>query len=246
MLWLGLAAVTFLGQVADALIDKAQKDGLCALEWSYLQIPAGADEEAARVCQKAKEAGIVSVSYRTDFSVCKQEAAEFLSVLETAEALGTDTVVLEVKLNLTEAEISEAIICFANKTKALAKMAAEKNMKICLAYRQEVVFDDYIRVKQLMETVDSENVFLNWQPKLTSSLIYNIYELKMLLKYVQNVYIACAKPEVLIESKDEWQQYMMVLTDKEGRALLFKENESGTLNAACALVKNWVTENYAG
>lgn len=244
---LGLAAAAFPELSADAVIELACENGLEILEWNDAHVPAGNLKEAERIRLLVEEKGLRTISYAARFSVLTEAAESFSRVLKTADALGTDTVCLNTGLALSSIDAAEASEQLVLRVKELSDMAKKAGMKLCFFYRRDAFFDDYLRVVYLMEEINRDNVFLNWQPKLTSSLIFNIFELKMLLRYVQHVYIyykdPTARNSLIIEGQDEWQQYMKVLKEKEERAIMFRGCSKESFADDCVLLKEWLQKS---
>jgi len=243
-LLLGLSTAAFLDVAIEEVFNAAQKNALTALEWSDRHILPGDIETAKRVNMLSMEKSVSPVSYASVFSVSQGAIEEFNRVLQTAQALGTDAVCLSFGFCLPKEDPASGIRALAERIRALADRAAQENVKLCLYYRGEALFDDYVRVLELLDNVGNNNVYLNWQPKLTSSLIFNIYELKMLMPYVHHVYVryvdAANQSELMMEGKDEWQQYIKVLEQKPERALLFRDCTPETFVQDCALLRDWL------
>ena len=141
----------------------------------------------------------------------------------------------------------DALDTLAHAMQHLAALAEAHSLTLCLSYRRGSVLEDYIRTTRFMELVAHKNVFVSWQPNRTSSLIYNIFELKMLAPFVRLVYVsyldAAARYTPIIEGKDEWQQYLKVLkTSAKGGTLLFRDCKVEDFESECALMQEWVTD----
>ncbi|MBR6728629.1 MAG: TIM barrel protein [Clostridia bacterium] len=245
---LGLSASAFCSLPAEKVIDLACQNGLTVLEWNDEHIPFDNIEEAARIQRLTEEKGLKTVSYASKFPVMDEKPEAFEAVLQIAQTLGTDTICLRTELPDTEdkKEQEEATKKLAESIAHLADMAGKIGIKLCIFCLQDTIFDDYRRAVQLMELVGRPNVFLNWQPKLSTSLIFNIFELKMLKEHVHHVYIAYtdsdSRHSLLVEEKDEWQQYIKVLKEKKERALLFRACSAHSFREDCALLRDWVLE----
>ena len=243
---LGLAASAFCSLSAEKIIDLACKNGLTVLEWDDEHIPFNHIDEAKRIRSLTEEQGLKTVSYASAFAVMGEKQENFEFVLQTAQALGTDTVCLRTEIPDTAEKTEETTRRLGERIARLADMAGALGIKLCLFCQRDTIFDDYRRAVQLMELIGRENVFLNWQPKLSTSLIFNIFELKMLKEHVHHVYIAYSDSEachsLLVEEKDEWQQYIKVLKEKNDRALLFRGCSVHSFRQDCALLRDWVLE----
>lgn len=245
---LGLASVTLEHLTVDNILDIAAKNGLMALEWSESHVQRGHIAEAERLRKLTEEQGMRTTSYSTFFDVMADRPETFNSVLETAEALGTDTVVLAIGRKSDGNATEEAWAALTDGSRRLSRLAAQQGIRLCFAYRRGCYLEDYMRVAQFIETV-GDNAFICWEPNRTTSLIYNIFELKMLVPFVYQVYVsspdAPTRYTPIIEGKDEWQQYLKVLKSKENGVLLFKGCDVADFDSECALMRKWVHDAYS-
>ncbi len=245
----GITSIAFEKMSVDEILSEMKQNQLTAVEWSEQHVVPGETAEADRICQKLNEANATAVSYRVSFCPLRQTDDEFLDILKTAKALGTDTVTLNAAPRLSEGEDTDGLLAFAQAAARLADIAEAENFRLCFSCAGGTLLDTYVHITHFMEIVDRKNVFINWQPNRTSSLIYNIYELKMLVPFIHLAYVLYAEASEecthIIEGKDEWQQYLKVLTGSECSALLFKSCSKENFSAECALMREWI-ENTAG
>ncbi len=243
---LGLTSVTFLELTVDTILRLAHDNRLKVIEWSERHLPHGQLAEAQRLRQLSEAAGLTIAAYSPDFNVSVGSDAEFNEILETAKALGTDTLSLIVSSE-KDIDPDEALLGLVSRVRYLAGLAENQGIKLCFSYRRGSILEDYIRTTQFMELVDRSNVFVSWQPNRTSSLIYNIFELKMLAPFVRMVYVsyldAAARYTPIIEGKDEWQQYLKVLktTGRTGM-LLVRDCKVEDFQSECALMQEWLMD----
>lgn len=243
---LGLTSVTLLELTVDMILRLAHDNKLTVIEWSERHLRHGDTAEAARLKKLSENAGLTIAAYHPDFDICGGSDAEFEAILDTAAALGTDTVSLTIASGSGE-NPDDALDTLAHAMQHLAALAEAHSLTLCLSYRRGSVLEDYIRTTRFMELVAHKNVFVSWQPNRTSSLIYNIFELKMLAPFVRLVYVsyldAAARYTPIIEGKDEWQQYLKVLkTSAKGGTLLFRDCKVEDFGSECALMQEWVTD----
>lgn len=243
---LGLTSVTFLELTVDMILRLAHDNKLKVIEWSERHIRHGQLEEAQKLQKLSKEVGLTIAAYSPNFNVSADSDAEFIKILETAKALGTDTLSLVVYTEKDE-DPEDALLHLVSRVRYLAGLAEKQGINLCFSYRRGTILEDYIRTTQFMELVDRKNVSVSWQPNRTSSLIYNIFELKMLAPYVQLVYVsyldAASRYTPIIEGKDEWQQYLKVLkTTGRNGTLLFRDCKVEDFQSECALMQEWLTD----
>lgn len=230
---LGLTSVTFLELTVDMILRLAHDNKLKVIEWSERHIRHGQLEEAQKLQKLSKEVGLTIAAYSPNFNVSADSDAEFIKILETAKALGTDTLSLVVYTEKDE-DPEDALLHLVSRVRYLAGLAEKQGINLCFSYRRGTILEDYIRTTQFMELVDRKNVSVSWQPNRTSSLIYNIFELKML---------AASRYTPIIEGKDEWQQYLKVLkTTGRNGTLLFRDCKVEDFQSECALMQEWLTD----
>ncbi len=246
---LGVTSIAFEALSVDEILSKMKQNQLTAVEWSEQHVASGEIAEANRIRLLSEEIHVKTVSYRASFCPLSQTDDEFSAILKTAKALGTDTVTLSAAPRLTEGEDPDTLLAFAQAAGRLADMANLENIRLCFSCAGGTLLDTYVHITHFMEIVDKKNVFINWQPNRTSSLIYNIYELKMLIPFIHLVYVLYAEASEecthIIEGKDEWQQYLKVLKNSECNALLFKSCSKESFSAECTLMRDWI-ESAAG
>lgn len=240
---LGISSDMLDTLTVDDVITFATKNSLVAIEWSDQHIPCGHVSEAERVATLLQRAGIGSLSYQPAYDSMTGSAIEFDDILQTAKALKTSTITLK-PLIPTENSGMEA---YVQVVQALADQAAKFDCDLCLSCCSNSLLDSYVHINRFLKLVDRKSVSVNWQPNRTSSLLYNIYELKMLAPYVHHVYIVYTDPAEqhaapIVEGQDEWQQYLKVLRGS-GQALLFKHYLPDSFSSECRLMQDWIEES---
>ncbi|MBQ4517910.1 MAG: hypothetical protein II997_04895 [Clostridia bacterium] len=243
---LGVTSVTLPDLSVENILELAEKNSLTVIEWDEAHIKRGDAPGAEAVYEKTAAKGIQIAAYHSVFDVQKASEWTFSQVLEVAEALHTDAVVLSLgtKGNGTE----DLLMSLAEKVQSLADLAAARNITVCFAYHRDTLLEDYIKTGRFLETVNRKNVRLIWQPNRTSSLIYNIFDLKMLAPYVHHVYVSYKESSegcsTIMEGKDEWQQYLKVLKGQASGTLLFKDCDIAEFDSECALMREWMSDIF--
>lgn len=240
---LGVTSITLPELSVDTILELAEKNSLAVIEWDEAHVKRGDLPEIKAIYEKCAAKGIQIAAYHSSFDVQKASEWTFSQVLETAEALHTDTVVLSPgpKGNGTE----DQLMSLAEKVQNLADLAEKRKITICFVYHRDTLLEDYIKTGRFLETVNRANVRLIWQPNRTSSLIYNIFDLKMLAPYVHHVYVSYKESSegctTIMEGKDEWQQYLKVLKGQASGTLLFKDCDISEFDSECALMREWMS-----
>lgn len=244
---LGVTSVTLTELSIEEILELAAQNSLAVIEWGEAHVIRGHIQEAEAVYQKTLAKGLQIVAYHSTFDVQHTSEWTFSQVLETAEALHTETVVLSLGAQTNEAE--DRLMSLVEKVQNLADMADSRKIRICFVYHRTTLLEDYIKTSQFLEAVNRDNVRLIWQPNRTSSLIYNIFDLKTLAPYVHHVYISYKESSegytTIIEGKDEWQQYLKVLKGQASGTLLFKDCDISEFDSECTLMREWISGIFA-
>ncbi len=240
---LGISSDMLDTLTAYDVITFATKNSLAAIEWSDQHIPVGNVAEAKRIADHAQSAGIRSLSYRPAYDIAADSITRFDDILQTAKALQASTITLSPFFRAEENDVTS----YVQTVQKLADKAAALDCKICLSCCAGSLLDSYILIQQFIKQVNRLTVSVNWQPNRTSSLLYNIYELKMLAPYVHHVYVVYSDPvdqhaAPIVEGQDEWQQYLKVLSGS-GQALLFKHYLPDSFSSECLLMQDWIQKS---
>lgn len=245
---LGLTSVTMPTLTVEAILQMAKANSLEVIEWSEQHVKHGDIKKAEAVGEQTKAAGLKVVAYHAAFDIQQATESEFSKVLETAVGLGTDTVILSAGAKSAEHLSDEKLMCLAEKVQHFVDVAADKKMTLCFIYSRDTLLDDYVFANRFLDALGRENVRLSWQPSRTSSLIYNIFDLKMLAPFVHHVYISYVEASegctTMLECKDEWQQYLKVLKGQTSNIFLFKDCDIEAFDTECNLMKDWIAGIY--
>lgn len=231
---LGLVSTTFRQFEAEDIIKIAKRLGIDAIEWSAdRHIAVGDYRRAEQVKELCCDANVAIAAYGSLYHVGVNDspAESFAVVLQTARRLAADSIRVWAGGKPSDKAGDEDLVRFLHEARLIADMAGEDGITLSFEYHPNTLFDNYISVNGLLDKIARSNVRLNWQPNQTTSMIYNIYELKMLLRHIQNVHVfyrsALNECLPLIEGKDSWQQYIKILKANDDRVLLLEHIPGG-------------------
>lgn len=233
MLRLGLVSKTFNDLSVHEVLNIMKENALNVIEWSGdVHVPPDNLEHARHVAELTRQAGIEIVQYGSYYRLCEHENIYegFMPVMDTAEALGTDTIRVWAGSVASEKADDEYIERFISELELLSDLAAERGMSITFEYHAHTIFDSYMIAMDILLALDRKNVYINWQPGTGVSLLFCVFELKCLIKFVKNAHVFCCavsgedmriEHRALIEGKDDWRQFVNVLNGKD-RSLLME------------------------
>jgi len=208
---IGLCSVTFRDESVEKVIEIAKDAGLEVIEWgSDTHVPLGDLDNAKRVADLTAEAGLETSSYGTYYRVGSEE--DFTPYIETAEQLGTKMIrVWAGEKGSAEAD-SNWFDTIVEDTENIAEKARENGMSISFEYHQGTLTDTPESAYQLIEAIESPNVFLYWQPAESLSVEERINSLAYLGNWITNIHVFHWEDfynrYVLEEGAEEWEQYI--------------------------------------
>lgn len=217
---LGLSSSSFYGKTIDEITDILKLCSLDYIEWSSNHVPDTDHELAKKAASLTKKAKALTAQYNSSFNLFEsgEVKKDFLPVIETADILETDSICLRAG-NITYENADDGYIAaFIEKLEQLSDIAKSKNKLVSFEFRPNTLFDNYMTTISLLLELYFPNIFINWQPNANVSLLYSLFELKTLIKFVKNVRIRTADTsgeyQSLVESKDDWRQYTNILRTK--------------------------------
>ncbi len=226
------------------ILTKTSDNGITAIEWCDCHLPIGEIATAERLRLLMEKDGMHTLSYRVSqtYEVMSDEA--FDQILQTAKALGTNCITLFYDKDQFPKKELSAEPALIQAAQHMADMAKACGMTLCFASKGQSLFRDYLAVTEFMKTLNRENVSIHWQPNGVSSLIYNLFELKMLSPFIRSAYVAlCDSPEeqpLLIEGQDEWQQYLKVLGSVNAKYILLQNPRIEEFSSDCRMMQDWM------
>lgn len=216
-----LSSISFPEKSVTEILDILKSNCLNYIEWCDCHISPYDYTLAENTALLCKNNGIQAVQYRSSFDIlaCGDLSKDFMPIIKTAEILGSESICLRAgNINSEDAD-EEYIAGFIEKLEELSSLLQKENKCVTFEFDKNTLFDNYMTTLSLLLELDFPNVFINWKPNDSVSLLYSLFELKTLIKYVKNVRINVKNPSgtycALIENKDDWRQYINILRQKE-------------------------------
>lgn len=214
----GLTSVTFRSMSCDEIISLAVENRLDGIEWGGdVHVPAGEIETARETGRKTRENGLKVLSYGSYFTLGTPEAgiAEFDKTLNTALALGTDTVRIWAPC-VPSAEADRKVFddCVV-RLREIGDYAALRNVKVCLEFHNGTMNDGGRASDILLSAVDRPNVRTYWQPLY--GVNENLRDIEAVRGRIENVHVynwkygKTIERRLLAAAESDWRRYIALL-----------------------------------
>lgn len=228
----GIVSVTFRKFSPEKIISLAKENGLSCIEWgSDMHVPEGDLENAGRVAEMMKTAGLETVSYGTYYRLGSYENPEevFENYLKTAHVLEAKNLrIWAGTKNSGDASPSERA-AMVNEAKKVCKMAKEQSKTVSFEYHSGTLTDNEDSAARLMEEIGADNLYLYWQPNQFKSEEYNINALKKVKKYVSNIHLFQWSGTERFPLKDGitvWKRYLELLDGDRAVLMEFVKDDT--------------------
>lgn len=208
----GLVSVSFRPHTPEEILSAMKKAGLSYIEWgSDVHAPADNIENLKHLVALGEEYGITCCSYGSYFKVGQNSVEEILPYINAAKILGTNIVRIWCGTKDSEQYTAEEKNALFAQCKQLAKIAEQENVILCMECHNWTYTNRLAGALELMETVDSENFKMYWQPNQWRTLEENMEYAQKIAKYT---YVIHAfnwledKCFPLCEAIDTWKEYL--------------------------------------
>lgn len=242
----GLVSVSFRGKTPEEIVRAAAAAGLSCIEWgSDVHAPCEDISKLQSIAQLQKEHGIYCSSYGTYFRIGVNAAEELERYIAAAEILGTKVLRLwcgnkgSAKYTAEEREklLAECI--------ALAEIGEAHGVKLCMECHLNTFTDTKETALWLMESVNSPNFRMYWQPNQYASEAENLVYAKLLSPYTEYIHVFHWREKEkfpLHESREIWKKYLSCFSGNKTLLLEFMpdgkiESLPGEASALAEIVK---------
>lgn len=187
---LGICSITFRELMVEEIIEEVKKAGLDAIEWGLdVHVPPNDKENAKKVAQLTKEAGLEVSSYGSYYRVGIENEYPFEEVLKTASILQAKDVRVWAGRKGSADVDQEYYDSVVEDSKRISKMAKEYGIRISYEYHRKTLTDTVESTLNLLNSVDDENVKLYWQPSIGLPKDTRLANIKAVGKYITNVHV---------------------------------------------------------
>jgi len=248
----GLVSVSFRGLSPDEIIDLSVRAGLECIEWGGdIHVPPGDFANAEKVGECTRAAGLSVACYGSYYRLTDDEPGMAERVVQTAKALGAPLIrVWAGRLGSAEAGpvYRSGIVRNAQK---LADLAAEESIDIAFEYHGGTLTDDALSAKNLLESVDRENVGTLWQPPVNMSIPDCIESICTVGKWIRNIHTfswRAAERLPLAEGVEKWRACLEEIRQLPGERSLMLEfvrgDDPAQLIEDAKTLKNWLKGEF--
>ena len=233
---LGLVSVSFRQHSPKEILEAARAAGLSCIEWgSDVHAPCHDTERLKEIAALQKEYGIVCSSYGTYFRLGETPIEELEAYIQAAKILGTDLLRLWCGVKSGKDMTNEERKALWDICRMAAKIAEANGVTLCLECHKKTFTEDPDDAIHLMETINSPNFRMYWQPFQWQSAEQNIENAKKIASFAEHIHVFNWKGDrklPLADSVGEWQEYIKVFSTP--RTLLLEFMPNGTLEELAA------------
>lgn len=208
----GLVSVSFRPHTPEEILSAMKNAGLSYIEWgSDVHAPADDIENLKYLVSLGEKYGISCCSYGSYFKVGKNSVEEILPYINAAKVLGTNIVRIWCGTKDSEQYTQEEKTILFDECKKLAKIAEQENVILCMECHNWTYTNRLAGALELMETVDSKNFQMYWQPNQWRSLEENMEYAQKIAKYTRVIHAFNwleDKCFPLCEAVDTWKDYL--------------------------------------
>lgn len=234
----GLVSISFRQHAPEEILSAMKAAGLSYVEWgSDVHAPANDIENLKRLVALGEKYGIICSSYGTYFKVGQHATEEILPYIHAAKVLGTNIVRIWCGSKDCELYTQEEKAALLADCKKLAEIAEQENIVLCLECHNWTYTNHLSGALELMETVNSENFRMYWQPNQWSSFEENMEYAQKIAKYTYVIHAFNWLEEKcfpLCEAVDTWKAY---LSKFDSPYVLLEHMPDDKLTSLCAEAK---------
>ncbi|WP_372795869.1 sugar phosphate isomerase/epimerase family protein [Pontiella sp.] len=258
----GLCSISLQQLGMEEIIALVQKAGLDAIEWAgNAHVQPGEIELASKVRKMTEEAGLEVSSYGSYWKVVTPDGQpdDFGPVLESALALGTDTIRIWAGHKPSDA-VTEAERETIHEGIRAALEAGEKHgVKLGLEFHANTLSDSNASTLDLLAAIPHANFYTYWQPIYwLTDPPYRMDGLKKLADKVLNMHVfhwmfspgrgdwgESTDRRPLVEGADDWREYFSIplCPEMEHYALMefVRKDRPEQFLEDAAVLKSWLS-----
>ena len=225
---LGLVSISFRGHRPEEILKAVKAAGLCCIEWgSDVHAPCRDIERLSEIVALQKEYGIFCSSYGTYFRLGETPIEELEAYIQAAKILGTNILRLWCGVKSGKDMTNEERDALLDVCGTAAKVAEASGVTLCLECHKKTFTEDPDDAIHLMETINSPNFRMYWQPFQWQCSEQNIDNAKKIAPFAEHIHVFNWKGSEklpLADAVGEWQEYIKVFSTPRTLLLEFMPN----------------------
>ena len=233
---LGLVSVSFRQHSPKEILEVTRAVGLSCIEWgSDVHAPCRDIERLREIAALQKEYGIFCSSYGTYFRLGETPIEELEAYIQASRILGTNILRLWCGVKSGKDMTNEEQDALLDVCGTAAKVAEANGVILCLECHKKTFTEDPDDAIHLMETINSPNFRMYWQPFQWQSAEQNIENAKKIAPFAEHIHVFNWKGSEklpLADAVGEWQEYIKVFSTP--RTLLLEFMPNGTVEELAA------------
>ncbi|WP_271749254.1 sugar phosphate isomerase/epimerase family protein [Cohnella sp. JJ-181] len=207
----GLVSVTFRKLSPAEIVSLAAQAGLDAIEWGGdIHVPPGDLDLARQVRDLTASAGLQVASYGSYHRVGYD--ADFRLVLDTADALGAPSIRIWAGRQGSSESDDANRLRIAEETRRMANSARERGIGLSFEFHDGTLADTRASALSLIQSIDSDNVSLYWQPQIAAAPKENLKTLTAFFPWLSNIHVfhydEQRRQQPLEEGEQAWRSYV--------------------------------------
>ena len=165
MFRLGLVSISFRDKTPLEIIKAAADAGLSCIEWgSDVHAPFSDTKKLTEIKKECEANGITCCSYGTYYKIGQNTDSEIMPYIEAAKILGTDVLRLWCGTKGAAEYTDDEKKALYDRCIRLSQIAQKENVRLCLECHNNTLTDTADETVKLMNTVNSPNFKMYWQP----------------------------------------------------------------------------------
>ncbi len=220
----GVVSVSFRQNSIEEIIQEVKKAGLSCIEWGTDVHACPEDENSLnKIVSLQSSEGIETSSSGTYFRFGATDLSELESYINAAKKLGTDILRLWCGTKGSAEYTKEETEILFEECRKAAEIAEKNNIILCMECHPNTYTDRKDAALKLMESVNSSNFKMYWQPNQFESLEENIEYIRLLKPYITHIHVfnwEGREHYPLKDNPDKWVKYLGELGCEERTLLL--------------------------
>ena len=248
MFYSGLVSISFRDHSPEKIALAASRNHLNFVEWgSDIHAPCHDLQKLQSIVSLQKKYGISCSSYGTYFRLGYSDISELPRYIQAAKILGTR--VLRVWAGRKKASdcTKKERENFIAECREAAAIAEEHDVILCLECHRRSYTETKEGALELMETIQSPNFRMYWQPNPEISLAENLEYISLLNPYITHIHVfhwVADQRLPLQAGTDQWEAYLSALSDNHHLLLEFMPDDRILSLAAEAETLNKLIDGY--